>query len=42
MQRAVDRGFWISWYDLPEESGDEHIADRRLIVYDQDTPLSLV
>jgi hypothetical protein len=26
MQRAVDRGFWISWYDLASERGDEHIA----------------
>jgi hypothetical protein len=26
MQRAVDRGFWISWYDLPKENADGHIA----------------
>ena len=26
MERAVDRGFWISWYDLPKESCNQHIA----------------
>jgi hypothetical protein len=26
MQGVVDRGFWISWYDLPKENADEHIA----------------
>jgi hypothetical protein len=26
MQRAVDRGFWISWHDLPKETEGEHIA----------------
>jgi len=26
MERAVDRGFWISWYDLPKECSDAHIA----------------
>jgi hypothetical protein len=28
MERAVDRRFWISWYDLPNESCDQHIAWR--------------
>jgi hypothetical protein len=26
MQGAVDRGYWISWYDLPKERADEHIT----------------
>src|SRR3954447_23057795 len=26
MPSAIDRGFWISWYDLPKESADNHIA----------------
>src|SRR5262249_60462122 len=26
MPGAVDRGFWISWYDLPNEGSDAYIA----------------
>src|SRR2546421_563275 len=26
MPSAIDRGFWISWYDLPNENADQHIA----------------
>jgi hypothetical protein len=26
MQGAMDRGFWISWYDLAKENADDHIA----------------
>ncbi len=26
MHRALDRGFWFSWYDLPKEGRGEHIA----------------
>jgi hypothetical protein len=26
MDRALDRGFWFSWYDLPQEGSGEHIA----------------
>jgi hypothetical protein len=26
MERAVDRRFWISWFDLPKESCNQHIA----------------
>jgi hypothetical protein len=26
MDRALDRGFWFSWHDLPPEGCDEHLA----------------
>jgi hypothetical protein len=26
MQRAVDRGFWVSWYDLPQDKAGDYVA----------------